>query len=141
MGELEELKKAFILDEDAEHSNIEELIKKTMNFCKIDKKGHVVLDANSTKSFKIHDKILLVMTARHLANKLQKKEDGEATITEEITAGEVADILREKKNVMATRLKELKDDKKITLVSRGIFKMAPYAVDTFLKGQSVKNNE
>lgn len=137
---LEDLEKAFILDEDMEHKDINNLISRMLNFCQVDKNGFVKMD-DKIKKIKIPDKVLLILCARHLANKLQQKLGKEATIKEEMASQEIADMLREKQLVINARLKDLKDNKQVIAVERGTYKIAPYAISDFLKYlESIKND-
>ncbi|MFH0832282.1 MAG: hypothetical protein V1900_00975, partial [Candidatus Aenigmatarchaeota archaeon] len=77
--ELEELEKQFILNEDMAHEDIKDLIKRILKFCKIDNKGFVIIQK---KKLRIIDKMILVLSARYLANKLQIKQARDVTIQE-----------------------------------------------------------
>lgn len=135
--ELEDLEKEFILNEDMEHDNIRALVGRILKFCKIDSKGFVI---SHKTSLKIPDKILLVLSARYLANKLQQSIGRENSISEEISAKELSNMIREKDAVVIARLKDLKDANKVLSSERGIYKVAPYAIEPFLKElEGVKN--
>ena len=106
------------------------LLTKITKFCKIDVKGYVqIFNQNLT----IPNKILLVLSARYLANRLQKKLGKESNIKEEITPTELADILKIKRPVIRARLKELKDDEKIVRVSKGTYKVYVHLIKQFLE--------
>jgi len=129
--ELEELEKQFILNEDLEYKDIKDLISRILKYCKIDKNGFVVIQKSGLI---IKQKIMLVLSARYLANKLQqqlnRKEDN---ISEEVSTKEISSIIKEKNSVVVARLKDLKDDKKVISSVRGIYKIAPYSIKNFLK--------
>jgi hypothetical protein len=127
--ELEDLEKTFILDEDMEHADINKLIGRILKFCKIDNKGYVILQKGSLI---ILDKIMLVLSARYLANKLQQKLGRENPISEQMNTKEIAEMIKEKDAVVAARLKELKDAKKALSPKTGVYKIAPYAIDEML---------
>ena len=80
----------------------------------------------------IPQKIMLALSARYLANKLQQKLGRESSIMEISNAKELADMLKEKEAVIAARLKDLKDAKKVISPNRGVFKIAPYAIKDFI---------
>ena len=82
--ELEDIGKQFIMDEDAEHEDIKELISRALNFCKIDKRGYVRLEKTVQKAT-VKDKIMLILIARHLASMLQEKLGHESTIDRKST--------------------------------------------------------
>lgn len=127
--ELEDLEKQLILKDDMEHGDIKQLVGKLLQFCKIDEKGFVVIQK---PSLIIPKKIMLVLSARYLANKLQQKLGREKVISEEVSAKELSNILKEKDAVIRARLKDLKDAKKILSPQRGIYKISPYTVNAFL---------
>lgn len=131
--DLENLEKSFILDENVEYENIKELIEKVLKYCKIDKKGYVIIDQKTLSSLRIQDKVTLVLIARHLAFKLQQKLGREISIKEEVSTRDLASMLNEKQSVINARIKELKDKKQVVRVSRGIYKIAPYSISPFLK--------
>ena len=138
--DLEELEKEFILSEDMEREDLEELISRILDMCKIDKNGFVVI---RKPSLTIPQRILLVLSARYLANKLQQKLDREMPIDETCKTMDIANMLKEKDTVIRVRLKELKDAKKVISPERGVFKIAPYEIKDFLtelEGAQKKSN-
>src|SRR3989344_4927993 len=88
--ELEKLEKEFILSEDMEHEDIKGLIQKILVLCKIDNKGFVVINKSQLR---VKDKIMLVLSARHLANKLQQKLGRGELISEEVPIKDVASTI------------------------------------------------
>jgi len=138
---LEDLEKKFILDADMEHKDINSLISRILNLCQVDKNGFVKIEDKFLKKLNLIDKIILILSARHLANKLQTKLGKEVTIREEMTSQEIANMLREKKIVINARLKELKDKKQAIPVERGTYKVAPYAVSDILDKMEAQKNE
>ncbi len=134
---LEDLEKQFIMNEDMEHEDIAILISHILKFCKVDNKGFVLVN---DKKLKIANRVLLILSARYLGNKLQQKRGKEVTITESMTAKELAGMLKEKDTVIIARLKDLKDDSKVIPQDRGVYKVAPYAIADFLTElEGVKN--
>lgn len=127
--ELEDLEKQFILNEDMEHEDIKDLISRILKFCKIDNKGFVIIQKSGLI---IPQKIMLVLSARYLANKLQEKLGRENNISGQVAAKELSSMLKEKDPVVIARLKDLKDAKKVLSSERGIYKIAPYAIKNFL---------
>lgn len=137
--ELEKIEKEFIVEDDLEYEKIKQLASRILNFCKIDKNGYVII---FRKNLKTVDKILLIFCARCLGNKLQQKLGREITIREEVSNREIANILKEKENVVSARINELRKDKKIICVKRGIHKVAPHIIEEFLtKLEKVGENE
>jgi len=136
--ELEDLEKQFILNEDMEHEDIKELISRILKFCKIDNNGFVMIhNARLT----IPNKILLILSARYLANKLQQKLGKEIKISDYVSAKELSNMMKEKDTVIIARLKDLKDAKKIISQDRGVYKVASYAIKDFLTELEGAKNE
>jgi hypothetical protein len=131
--ELHKLEKSFILDEDAQDEDIKALISSVQKFCKVDKNGFVVIESSAIKKKNVVDKILLVLTARYVANKLFLILKKESTINATVTIDELEDILKEKRTILIARLKDLKDAKKITSESRGSYKITAYSIKSFLQ--------
>lgn len=127
--ELEELEKDFILSDDMEREDIKELISRILKMCKIDAQGYVAI---RKPDLTIAQRIMLVLSARYLANKLQHKLSRESPIDETCKTMDIANMLKEKDTVIRVRLKELKDAKKVLSSKRGVFKIAPYEIKDFL---------
>ncbi|MEK6937181.1 MAG: phage head-tail connector protein [Nanoarchaeota archaeon] len=142
MINLQNLKNKFLIDEDAELENIEHLIDRFSEFVKVDLGGHVVFkDKNLRSNLTIPEKILVVIAARFLASKLQEKLKGEVTISPTVDAGEITKFINVQKTVVAARLKELKDERKILSPRTGVFSIAPYNIDSIIIRLEEKNKE
>jgi len=126
---LENLEKEFIIDGDMEQEDIQQLISRILKFCKIDKNGYVMI---YDKNLKLIDRILLILSARYLGNRLQQKLNREITINDQVSNREISNMLREKDLVVNARLKDLKDERKVIPVKRGVYKIAPHIIDQFL---------
>ena len=105
------------------------MISRILKFCKIDKNGYVVI---YDKNLKLIDKILLILSARYLGNRLQQKLNRDISINDQVNNKEISNMLREKDLVVNARLKDLKDERKVIPVRRGVYKIAPYIIDQFL---------
>lgn len=136
--ELEDIEKQFILNEDMEHEDIEEFIKRILSFCKIDSKGFVRIQK---PDLIIPQKIMLVLSARYLANKLQEKLGKKDSISEKVSAEELSNMLRSKKSVIVARVKDLKDSNKLNSPSKGTYQVSPYAIEDFLDELEKNKNE
>lgn len=133
MNSLEELRKNFIMDEDAEQLNVERLIERLSKFCKIDINGYLfVNDKSIIQKLTIKDKIMLALSARFLANKLQEKLGQTPTISAEVSSEELTKFFSDKKEVIQARAKELKDDGKILVKERGSYAIYPFQIDDFI---------
>ena len=128
-GSLEDLEKEFIHDEDAEPGDIRSLVTRIMMFCKIDKSGYVVV---SDKKLSIQDKILLILSARYLAHKLQVKLGKEGKINSEVTTTELTDMIRANPKTISGRLSELTKGSKVKSPKIATYKIAPHAIEQIL---------
>ncbi len=131
--ELKNLEKEFILDQNAKEADVKALIRRILAFWKIDQNGHVVIDVSKAKKLITLQKVMLILSARYLANRLQSQLGSDAPVPEQATIHDVADILREQQKIVGARISDLNKQKKILVVSRGIYKVAPYAVEPFLR--------
>lgn len=133
METLEDLRKKFIMDADAEQTNIEQLISRLSKFCKVDKNGYIFVDDKLLlQKLTIRDKIMLALSARYLANRLQEKLGLAPTISAEVSSDELTRFFSDKKDVIQARAKELKDDGKILSKDRGIYSVYPFQIEDFV---------
>jgi len=130
-NEFKSLEKEFILDEDIEHKELDTLIRRMLKFCKVDKKGFVIIP--NAKKLIVLDRILLVLGARNLANKLQIVIGQESTIKKEVTIDELENILKEKREVILARIKDLRDNGSIETPEKGVYTAAIHAVKSLLE--------
>ncbi|PIN77391.1 hypothetical protein COV15_02105 [Candidatus Woesearchaeota archaeon CG10_big_fil_rev_8_21_14_0_10_34_12] len=135
---LEELEKRFIVDGDMEEEDIISLIERTLKFAKVDVSGYVSL--LNPKDLKIMEKIMIILISRHLANRLQIKRKKENPINSDVSIEELTNMLREKRNVILARIKDLRDSNLISSSSSGIYNAQPHAISSFLNKVEGKNN-
>lgn len=138
-SELEKIEGEFILSHDAEKEDYAKLIRRMMKYAKVDQEGYVIID-ETAKDVPMKDKILLILTTRYLANKLQEKLGKENAIKGEMSADDLEHIMRAKKDVIQARIKELRDDNKVKSEKAGIYSIAPHYLKTFLDTLD-KNNQ
>lgn|GEM_PF-1718537 len=127
--DLKELAKEFILEDDIEQENIQLLVSDILKFCKIDKRGYVVI---TEKKLKTQDKIMLILSARYLASKLQEKINSEITIDEKVSNKELVDMLKEKDMIIGARLRDLREGRVVEQISRGVHRVCAHAIEGFL---------
>ncbi len=139
---LENLERGFILDGDAEMENVERLIKRVSELAGVDKEGHVVIKDNTlSKRLREIDKILLALSVRFLASRLQEKLNRDVTISPMVTAEELSKYFGMKRDTATARLNDLKRERKIILKGKGKFSIAPYYIEVVLKKlESARNN-
>ncbi|MBI5228507.1 hypothetical protein HY991_00235 [Candidatus Micrarchaeota archaeon] len=125
MDELAELKEKFIIEMGKyEKENLAELVKRTMNFCVVDKSGKVVI---TFKRLTDKEQIKIALIARFLASELTK-----GNIPREVTAEELVLSLKQKKSIIAARLKEIKDEGDAERLSRGTYTITSYKLTKML---------
>jgi hypothetical protein len=122
---MEDLKKAFIVDEKAyEKEKIPEQIKKVLKYGKVTKEGRVLLEKNNLT---IRDNLKIILIARFLASKLDE------SIREDITIDEiVASMGTDNKESLITRMKEIVDEGVAKRLASGVYVIVPFFVDTIL---------
>lgn len=132
---LEELKKTFIVDEGSfEEQELGNFIEKINKICKIDKTGHVsFIRQNITDK----DKIKFILTARFLANRLEKE------IPKEVTNEEIEKMLNNKpKEQIRARLSDLRREGLIKDLEKNRHEIKPFYLHKILidKNKEVKAN-
>ncbi|NPE26953.1 hypothetical protein HNV12_03040 [Methanococcoides sp. SA1] len=134
MEELEKIKKAFILDKNAELDNLMGSLKRVLKYMSVDSSGYVIFKNPKINFMTTKKKILAISIARFLANKLQEQAGDDQTISPNIDRHQVSKILKIKETVASARLKDLKDERSILADKgkNGEFHVAPYSVEPFL---------
>jgi hypothetical protein len=128
MQGLEELKKQFIVEKNVELENVKELIERLSKFCKVDTQGYLfVINRDLIQRLAIKDKILLGLSARYLASKLEEN------ILSDVSTEELAKFFSERNTAINSRAKELKDQGKIIVKERGRYSINPYQIDDFIR--------
>nr|MDO8046182.1 hypothetical protein [Candidatus Baldrarchaeota archaeon] len=120
---MEELKKKFIVEEKLDEKVVSECIEKILPFCKVSKNGEVIIEK---KNMTVADRIKLALTARFLANYLERE------ISAETTAKELSSFLYVPENQISARLKELKDSKFAIRVKKGVYTVNPLQIRKFV---------
>ena len=128
-NEFIELKRLFILEEDIEHEELKQMITLILKYCKIDKNGTVIVQ---DRKIRLADRILLVISARYLANRLQRKLEEEPTIPDEINNSELAELLRAKEPVIRARMADLRKVSMVTQLRPGVHSITPHAIEKLL---------
>ncbi len=129
---MEELEEGFIRDESLEKEEVKELIQRIRNFAEVDNDGYVRIK-EKINHINLRKKAMLVLSSRYLANRLQTLLDREEKISGEVKSSEIADMLNKDNAVINARMKELKDDNKVENTSRGVYKVRPKAIDSFIE--------
>lgn len=127
---MEDFKKKFIVDEDFDEKRIVEYGEKLLPFCKISKKGEVLINVENATAI---ERVKLALAARFVANRVQSE------IPAEIGADDLSNFLNIPKNQITARLNELKDSKFAESVERGLFRINPRQLSAFLNEMEAKN--
>ena len=133
MTDIGELEKQFIMDEDAERLNLEQLVKRLVPICRVDANGFVHFsDRRIITDLNQADIVHLVLVARLVGHQLQEKAGKDVSISEVATADEVARMTGIPKNAVTARLADLKKSRRAEAVRRGEFKASVSYVEELL---------
>jgi hypothetical protein len=120
----QELRKKFILDEEAATDRIETLVTEMCEWCAVDPKGRVIVKRQDLVS---RDRVKLVLSARWLASELdQSISSGVSTLELETSTGLPRDQLR-------ARISEIVRARFATPVSKGVYAASPMHVEAFAR--------
>lgn len=122
---LEELKKQFVVDEDALKARLEPIVERALRHCRIDKAGQVQI-LNTKLSTK--DQIKLTLAARALGAQLEPQISGEVTI------GEIAKFTGLPQNQIRARGNDAIKDKFAESPAPGVFRAISSKIEPFLDG-------
>lgn len=125
MSDLEELKGRFLVSDSLSESKMLALLKLAVDQCAVDKAGNVEV---KNPSLAAKDKVMLVLAARFLANKLDE------SISPDVTAEELARNTAIEKVQVRARASDLAKDRQIEVISRGVFRALLHKIEPFLRG-------
>lgn len=121
---LDDLRKAFLVDEDLDEERLAALIKKLLPICVVDKKGVVQIKRSGLPGRAL---VKIVLLARLVAHKLDE------SIPDELDAEALAVNTRMPKNQAAARAKEAVDEAFAERTTRGNYRACMWKVDEFLE--------
>jgi hypothetical protein len=121
--DLEELRKRFIIDEDAIKTRLEPLVGKALLHCKIDKGGQVLITDARLSS---RDQLLLVLAARSIASVL------DSSISADVTIAEIGEYTGLPANQIRARGTEAIKGKLAEASKRGTYRAIPHRIESFL---------
>ncbi len=125
--EFEEQRRLFIVDEETyDKERVKTAIDKLARFAKISNSGRVYIDRSLEKGLTLKNKIVLVIVARYLGNKLNQD------ISSEITAKDISTYISADLPTVHARGKELADDGYVSKPTDGTYVMNPGKIDEFL---------
>jgi hypothetical protein len=120
---LDELKEQFLVDDEIRTERLEQLIRKALPHCVVDKKGAVHLKSPDHSG---KEQVKLVLAGRLVASKL---DEG---VSSDVTVEQLAEYTGLPKNQAAARAKECLDEKFADRSARGSYKARVNKVEEFL---------
>lgn len=124
---LEELKKSFIVDEDAFRAQLEPLVAMATEYCIINKSGQVHIKSNKLT---VSQQVMLVLAARAIASRL------EPDIAAEVPVAEISSFTGILDNQVRARGKDLIKSRFAESPARGVYRAVFHKVRSFLEGLS-----
>jgi hypothetical protein len=121
--DLEELRKQFILDDDAVKARLEPLVAKALLHCKLDKAGQVLITNAKLSS---RDQLVLILAARWIASEL------DPGIAAEVTVAEVGKFTGLPANQIRARITEAVKGKFAEALRPGTYRAVPHRIEAFL---------
>jgi hypothetical protein len=120
---IEELKRQFIVDDDALKTRLEPTVTKALGYCRIDKKGQVLI-TNSNLSTR--DQLLMVLAARAIASQL------DSSISSDVTVADIGKFTGLPANQIRARGKDAIKAKFAEAPRPGVYRALPHRVEAFL---------
>jgi len=120
---MEDLKAKFIISENIDEKRIEDFVIRLSQFCKVSKSGGIIIERAELTNI---EKIKVSLVARYLANRLDSE------ISPEVNSEELSNSLMISKDQVLARLKEFRDEKFAFRVTKGIYKVNPLQIESFL---------
>ena len=121
--EWEDLKKKFIVDETYERERLKNDVERLLRHCRITRQGRVIITSGKLTA---KEKIGLVISARFIANKLQK------SIPENVTAEELSKYTYIPKPGVSRRTAELVNEAFVFRPEPATYRANPARIDEFL---------
>jgi len=121
--EWEELKKKFIVNETYETERLKNDVERLLRHCRITRQGRVIITAGKLTT---KQKIGLVISARFIANKLQK------SIPENVTAEEISKYTYIQKPGVSRKTTELVNEAFVFRPEPATYRANPARIDEFL---------
>ncbi len=121
--ELEELKRRFIVDDDALKSRLEPIVTKALHHCVIDKTGQVHIN---NKALSAKQQVMLTLAARAIASQLDSNTDPDVPIAELVRSTGLPE------NQIRARINDIVKGKFARPSKRGSYEANPHKVEAFL---------
>jgi hypothetical protein len=125
--ELEQLKKQFLVDEEALTAKLEPILAKVLKHCVCDRKGRVLVLSRGLSG---RNQTMMVLTARAIASRLDSK------ISPQVSVEEIVEFTALPPNQVRARGKELLESKFAVSPARGVYQAIFHRVEAFLDSLS-----
>jgi hypothetical protein len=125
--ELEQLKKQFLVDEEALTAKLEPILAEALKYCVCDKKGHVLI---LTRGLSGRNQTMMVLAARAIASQLDSK------ISPQVSVEEIVAFTGLPRNQVRARGKELLESRFAVSPARGVYQAVFHRVEAFLDSLS-----
>jgi hypothetical protein len=121
---LEELKKKFIVDEDALKMRLEPLLERILQYCVIDRSGQVHITRLKLSG---REQVMLVLIARAIASQMESGIAADTSITD------IATYTGLPENQVRARGNELLRDRLVESPRTGVYKAVAHRIESFLE--------
>jgi hypothetical protein len=125
---LEELKKQFVVDEDALRARLEPVVEKALRHCRIDKAGQVQI---FNRRLSTKDQVKLTLAARAIGAQLDSQ------ISAGVTIAHIAKFTGLPENQIRARANDAIKDKFAESPEAGVFRAISNKIEPFLDGIAV----
>ena len=133
MSTLEDWEKRLIKNENLEQKELETYLSGITRYCTLSKDGFVLINPPFDKSLTTKDKVHLILSARFIAHELQKALGRDLPISETIDSQELARMIMLDKGIVQARVSDLKKERKVTDVSKGVYKATLQGIKPLLE--------
>lgn len=141
MDTLDDWEKKFIKGNDLEAEDLNEYLNGLSQFCELSKDGYVRLINGADKKLTKKDQIQLVVCARFVGNALQVKLGRANVISKTLEIDEIASILRIDKSIVSARISDLKKEKKVLDISKGVYEATIFSIKPFIAELNKKSTK
>lgn len=133
MSSLEDWEKKLIKSENLEQKELETYLSGITRHCTLSTDGFVLINPDFDKSLTNKDKVHLILSARFIAHELQTALGRDSPISETVDSQELARMLLLDKGIVQARVSDLKKERKVTDVSKGVYKATLQGIKPLLE--------
>lgn len=133
MASLEDWEKKLIKSENLEQKELETYLSGISHYCTLSTDGFVQINPEYDTILTNKDKIHLVLCARFIAHKLQTALGRETLIPDTVNSSELARMLMLDKGIVQARVSDLKRERKVNDVSKGVYRATLQGIKPLLE--------